>query len=218
MNNRNWLAPGLLLAAIGLPWVLLGGSRGFDPGTPVQLAMEAPPLAYSSDGVPLEYIPVGDFREIFHFDVSPQWISSRWNRVSVTTDGAGWTSYRVPLVTGSNPWDLHGSLTYSLDAKGAPKRIHFVGWTVEKSVIENMLIREFGFSTESTRWLSAYSAKSLGQLTGVALFRLPESTFSNAGNQQIAVWIEINDPRFRGAASDEARQLLRSASAKNGGR
>ncbi len=209
MNDRNWLGPGLLLAGLGLFWLVVGGN-----GEPALPAVDATPQSAEydpNDWRTLEFIPAVDFREIFHFDVTPQWISSRWQRVSQTTNSEGWSLHRVPLVTGTNGWDIHGSLTYSFDAQGTLKRIHFAGWTADTSLLESTLTQNFGFSPEKTGWLGAFTRKSLGQLTGVALFRLPEIRQMSAANQQIAVWLEINDPRFRGRASAEASELLKNA-------
>jgi hypothetical protein len=53
--------------------------------------------------------------------------------------------YRVPLVTGPNPHDLAGSMTYYFNAKQEVQRITFVGTTGDPAALVALATRRFGF-------------------------------------------------------------------------
>ena len=59
---------------------------------------------------PLGFHPVHDFRQVFRFDLTPEQVKQRWDRVTSTSIGKSYRGLRVALVTGVNPWDLHGSI------------------------------------------------------------------------------------------------------------
>ena len=47
---------------------------------------------------PLPFVPVMDFAEILRFDLNPNWIKQRWNRVSTSPGEDGLQGFRVALV------------------------------------------------------------------------------------------------------------------------
>ena len=61
--------------------------------------------------LPMAFHPVGDFDEVFRFDIYPGWVKNRWARVSTAPAQPKLSGMRVILVTGVNPTDLKGSLT-----------------------------------------------------------------------------------------------------------
>ena len=53
--------------------------------------------------------------EALRFDLTPQYVAQRWTRVSTSLRDRGLKGMRVPLVTGTDPTDLFGSVTYFFD-------------------------------------------------------------------------------------------------------
>lgn len=157
---------------------------------------------------PLEFLPVTNLEEIFRFDVSSEWIMSRWNRVSTSPGDSGLHGLRVALVTGTNSWDLHGSLTYFFDANQRPQRITFRGWAGDAKKLTEFLTQRYEFRTQPTQWAGFYLAKKRRKETGGILMQHPAVIYRENRVQQIAVVLEINNPQGEFALSDEFRSLI----------
>ena len=112
---------------------------------------------------PLEFLPITNFEEVIRFDATQGWIKSRWKRVFPTPVADGLHGLRVALVTGTNSWDLHGSLTYFLDPSQRVQRITFRGWAGDATKLTNLLNQKYGFRPQQTHWAGFYIAqKSAG--------------------------------------------------------
>jgi hypothetical protein len=101
------------------------------PGSPSaarQPAVAAKPLRTNQ---PLDGGPVQELEEVLRFDISPAWVTQRWPRVSTTvsTSEPVMQGYRVPVVTGTRPDDIAGSLTYYFTGQQHVRRIAFQGTT-----------------------------------------------------------------------------------------
>jgi len=59
---------------------------------------------------PVQFVPISNFQEVFRFDVSPVWVKQRWDRLTAIPAEQGLHGLRTALVTGTNTWDLNGSL------------------------------------------------------------------------------------------------------------
>lgn len=110
--------------------------------------------------LPTEPAEAIDLADVFRFDVSPQNVGRTWNRVNNNLRDGGLRGYRVPLVTGSEPDDLAGSLTYYFDTSRA-RRITFAGSTADPARLVEFLSRQFGFQrvgAQNAR-VATYSAR-----------------------------------------------------------
>lgn len=152
---------------------------------PVFSGSNTPPAASQPDAVPQSQVDVqppaagyrvGNFLDIFNFDITPDWVTSRWKHVAsvgpVHTRG-----YRVPLVTGTDKSDLVGNLTYYFDAHLEVEKITFEGFTgdLDRLVITlrhfnmakrltsdpNMLIYETPTPTKQRSYLKTYHRTAL---------------------------------------------------------
>ena len=146
------------------------------------------------EAAPLEFMPVGRLSEVIRFDVYPNWVKSRWKRVSTSATDYGLHGLRVPLVTGVNPADLHGSLTYYFDANQHVQRIGFRGWTGDATRLVDLLIKQYDFKAQQTHMSGLYLAKSWRKVTGALLLQHPTIIRADTPNKQVAVSFEINKP------------------------
>lgn len=100
--------------------------------------------------MPADTRPEGAFpqhlAEVLRFDVSPGWIMARWPRVSTALAYLELHGYRVPLVTGTTPGDLAGSLTYYFNAQQQVQRIVFHGTTGDVRNVVTLLVTQYGFT------------------------------------------------------------------------
>ncbi len=145
---RTIMLGGLLLAAAaGGPYLLSNGqdilsslgqwttqeSPGESAAAPLQAATtveSAPGTGLPGSQLPaLEGRPVDDLAEVLRFDITPGWVLARWPRVATGMAHVEYQGYRVPLVTGTAPDDLAGSLTYYFNARQQVAQINFRGTT-----------------------------------------------------------------------------------------
>lgn len=142
MFSRPMLFLGVLVAAVVVPYVLLDENlsgvvrdnwdrllgRVEEEKDEVLNALHAANYSPAS-GKPGHSVwtPI---EQVFRFDLTPQSIASRWPRVStVAGSDPDQLGMRVVLVTGTQPDDIAGSLTYYFDQHHQLQRITFTGMT-----------------------------------------------------------------------------------------
>ncbi len=91
----------------------------------------AQPLPTTDLALPTEpaAVPLPRLEELFHFNIQPDWITYHWPRVSADLLRGDLAGMRVPLVSGTEPYDLAGSLSYYFDRDRLLQRIDFQGST-----------------------------------------------------------------------------------------
>lgn len=149
-----------------------------------------------------------DYREVFRFDVTPNWVKASWPRVST-----GWTEdqlegYRVPLVTGTRVNDLTGSLTFFFDAEHRVQRLRFVGNTGDASRLVELVTRYFDMELEPTRLAGLYTHRYLGKPVSVLRIAHDSVLRADRPNLQLSIVLEINNPRGSYKLSDAVGELL----------
>src|SRR5262245_44635854 len=113
---------------------------------------------------------ISNFGEVFRFDISPQASRYKWSRVSAGLGDPRLQGYRVPLVTGTCPSDLAGSLTYYFDGQPRLRRITFLGTTADPQRLIDFLCRQYGFrrtqsaNTRVTAWRVRFRFSGLLQI------------------------------------------------------
>lgn len=159
----------------------------------------------------LQFWPVGDFREIFNFDLNSSFISSRWSRVSTFPAEDSLTAMRVPLVTGTQEWDLQGSLTYYFDSNKKLRRILFRGWTGDPSALTFFAVDHLGFKRKKANTDGLYIQTQLFQQIGLLRIDHPSIQSQNHPGQRMTVVFEINDPKSTLRLSRQTALLVDSS-------
>ena len=157
---------------------------------------------------PMEFLPITDFQEIFRFDISSSWVKQRWKRVSTNPGDVGLHGLRIALVTGTNSWDLHGSLTYYFDAQQRLQRITFRGWTGDAGRLLQLLETRFEFQPQQTHLAGFYTAQHRRKFTGGLLMKDPPVVYAENPIEKLAIVMEINDPSGTFELSEEFRALI----------
>lgn len=199
------------------------GLPGQFASTPVQPAILNPPaggiviLPGTANGpdltaAPMEFLPTTNLAEIFRFDVSPNWVKSRWPRVSTAPTEPGLHGMRVALVTGTNRNDLQGSLTYYFDANQRVQRISFQGWAGDTARLIELMSKTFDLRSQPTHFAGLYVSSNRRGPTGAMIMRHPDVVRSENPNQQVAVVLEVNNPQGSFPISQNMQQMLNSAS------
>ena len=157
---------------------------------------------------PMQFIPVMNFEEIFRFDISPGWVKSRWKRVSTSPGDLGLHGLRVAVVTGTNSWDLHGSLTYYFGSNQRLQRITFRGWAGDSTRFTNLLTQKYNFKSQPTHTAGYYLAQTKRKPTGGLLIKHPAVIYTENPVQQVALVMEMNQPNGPFQLSSDFRSLI----------
>jgi hypothetical protein len=113
----------------------------------------------------LEGAPARGLEEILQFEGSPAWVIARWPRVTAGLAELDLQGYRVPLVSGTGPDDLAGSLTYYFNKDQKIERIIFHGTTGDPRKLITLVTSKYSFLHEPTSdpSLSLFQAKWHGK-------------------------------------------------------
>ena len=113
----------------------------------------------------------------------------------------------MPLATGTNPWDLTGSLTYYFDERQRPKKITFRGWTGDATHLTQLLTSRYRFEPNGLN-SGIYLAKRRTQTTGALILKQPPVVRASEPNYQTAVYLELNNPAWFAEITDETKSVL----------
>lgn len=152
--------------------------------------------------------PVGDLREVLRFDISPDWVTQRFTRVSTVLADTALEGLRVPLVTGIGPSDLAGSITYYFDNFGTLQRVMLHGFTGDVSQVVRSMTEHYGLEAEPTLDAGVYTRRWNGiPVHFLRLTRAPV-VYSDAVHHKFVVYLELNQPDLRFGISPEAQRII----------
>jgi hypothetical protein len=168
MLNRPMLFVGVLIAAVVVPYVLLdknlaqaargqweriAGKSRLDLTVLPEHSTNARPSAST-----IATAPAVSIEEAFRFDLHPQWVASRWPRVSTVLGEPKQLGMRVALVSGTRPDDVAGSLTYYFDEHHQLQRITFTGFTSDPRRLLTAVVTPNGLQSQPTTGVARYIA------------------------------------------------------------
>ena len=81
-------------------------------------------------------------------DVTKEWVYQRWPRKSTSLAELDLYGVRVPLVTGTQTYDLAGSLTYYFGVDGRVQRISFRGRTGDTTQLVALVTQRYGLQPQ----------------------------------------------------------------------
>jgi hypothetical protein len=177
---------------------------GVMPSAAAQAGAVGPGL----EGPRLEGPTVQDFRQVIRFDVSPRWVAQYWSRVTTVTSELELEGLRVPLVTGGQPSDLAGSLTYYFNKHHTLQRLTFHGVTGDERRLVATLITTFGFKEQPALGGGMYVTTWNGKPSSVLRVQYAPIVSSTAPNAQKQITLEINRPGEFQRLSAEMKELV----------
>lgn len=169
MFGRPLLLTGALAAAVAVPYLLLdeqlaksartqlkrltGEAKAADHEELVALAEPTSPSAATTaaDATAAVKAPTAvPLEEAIRFNVTPEWVTARWPRVTSVTGDSSHLGLRVALVSGTEPTDVAGSLTYYFDQEHQLQRITLLGVSGDESRLVGLACRHFGLRPTQT--------------------------------------------------------------------
>ena len=168
MPGKNMRLLLTLLAAVGIPYLWFSdrlprspdreGAAAvsgeipafrFSGATPQARPEESAADAGKQEGpTPAAETQVNELAEVLRFDVSPDWVTQRWPRVSSVRSEQNLEGMRVALVTGTDLEDVAGSLTYYFDMMDRVVRISFQGQTGSDRQLVELVTKTYGLHPE----------------------------------------------------------------------
>ncbi|MBI84586.1 MAG: hypothetical protein CMJ81_15440 [Planctomycetaceae bacterium] len=143
---------------------------------------------------PITGQPVTELGEIFRFNVTPEWVMYRWPRVTTQLADLELNGLRVPLVTGTNKYDLAGSLTYYFDKKQQLQRISFRGFTDDESKLVELVTKHCGLRPVSTLARGLYLVKWNGKPRSALRICTASIVRADSPYTRLDVELELNRP------------------------
>ncbi len=173
-------------------------------GSPFELL----PTPMGSAGPTLVGRPVGDLREVLRFDISPQWVTERFSRVTTVLADLQLNGLRVPLVTGTDPDDLAGSVSYYFDQSDHLQRVMVHGFTGDPHALISTMTEHYGLQGEPTLEAGVYTKRWNGMPVHFVRITRAPIVYSDALHHKFTVFLELNQPDLRYGISPEAQRIV----------
>ncbi|MFO0913070.1 MAG: DUF6690 family protein [Pirellulales bacterium] len=183
------------------------------PAPPDVATDTAPPAIPAPRTRAVTWPPVGGppaqtLADVVRFDATPQWMMGNWSRVARLPFDNGWQVYRVPLATGSQPFDVCGSLTYVFDAQPSVQRVSFDGWTGDPSRVIDTAVRFWNMAPDATYGPGLYLGKVGDQVLGVLQVGTAQVMLADRPQERYQLKLELNRAGSKLGLSEEMTGLL----------
>ena len=216
MLPRNILMPAAFVTAIGVPLIAFqpdwnSAPRKYTEPTVDLVRLSANEFEALCGDNQLVYMPIASLGEVLRFDVYPNWVKSRWARVSTAPSSDGLQGMRVALVTGPNTWDICGALTYYFDENMRVQRISLIGDTGDASQLVKYLVAQFQFQVHPSKAAGLLTASKRRRMYGILKLENPTVINAADANHQVRVVMELNNPDGKLAVSQLMVGLVQSS-------
>jgi hypothetical protein len=118
---------------------------------------------------------------------------------------------RVPFVSGTQPTDIAGSLTYYFDAAQTVRRIQFHGKTGDPTMLAALMMQFYRLQPETSLGGHLYTTRWNNRITSVMQLTPAPVIYSHDLNARYQVFLEINQPSQEYGLTREAEQFLQAA-------
>jgi hypothetical protein len=167
-------------------------------GAPTSPAHTPPPVVHQHPlAVDPEKVetPLVTMDEAFRFNITPQWVMSRWPRVTSGLPDANLHGMRVTLITGLSTDDLAGALTYYFTSGQRVARLTFSGTTGNPRKFVAMVQQRFRFEPfNSQPGVEKYEIRWNGEAHSELLIRHASVLKSSMPNARYQIQMSVVDP------------------------
>ena len=241
--NKPMTAALLLAGAAGGPYVLYETDAGQAARntatqaigvTPTASAIGATPGTSSSAasswwgsssnpsaGAPAQSAPVlsvtqiNSLAEVLRFDIPPAWVMQNFPTVNTGVGDMNLDGLRVPLITGTRPDDLVGTLTYYFDRFQRVQRISLHAVTGDPTRIGNEIQRNYRLQQQPALGGGLYTTTWNGTPTSILHITPATVITAEQQNARFTVFLEINQPGLQYGLSSQAQALIQAGKQMN---
>ncbi len=146
--------------------------------------------------------------EVLRFDIAPGWVLERFPRVSTVLADTQLDGLRVPLVTGTSPSDIAGTLTYSFDRFKRLQRLTVQGTTGDATRFMAELQQQYQMQQVPSLGGVLYLLSWNGKATSIVHVTPASVIYADSPYARFEVLIELNQAGLEYGLSAAARQLL----------
>ena len=147
--------------------------------------------------------------EVLSMEITHDWVTQRFTRVTTTLADVGYDGLRVPLVTGTTETALTGSLTYYFDRSRQLQRITFHGTTGNPQELIALLTQVMQFEQKKCLGGQLYTRGWMGRTNSVCRIRPAGVLHAGAQSTRYEVLLEMNRGQWKTSLSPTAKQLLK---------
>ncbi|MCC7338796.1 MAG: hypothetical protein IT422_27195 [Pirellulaceae bacterium] len=147
-------------------------------------------------------------QEVLRFDIAPGWVLERFPRVSTVLADTQLDGLRVPLVTGTAPSDIAGTLTYSFDRYKRLQRVVVQGMTGDATRFMSELQQQYQMQQVPSLGGVLYLLSWNGKATSIVHIEPAAVIYADSPYARFKVLIELNQAGLEYGLSREAQQLL----------
>lgn len=218
VSRRMWFA-GLGAALIG-PYLALDGNLpkllqsgrdqawGSSSREPDWLSTAASQPAGLEDQQLLT--PTVSLTEVLRYDVAPAWVVARWPRVATVVGDLEWSGMRVPLITGDQPQDIVGSLTYYFDSHQQLRRILLEGYCGDERAIVALAMQNFNLLPEPSTAGGLYAFRWSREPLNVLAVQYAPLVNADSPHRRHVI-LELNRPEAGWRLSPQMRALVEAS-------
>jgi hypothetical protein len=203
------LVPGKLISAVNAT-TQSGSAQSSSWWNPFVAASPTSPAGTPASGPEYVVTQINSLSEVLRFDISPAWVIQHFPRVNTGLAELQLDGMRVPLITGTRPDDIVGSLTYYFDHFQRVQRITMQGVTGDPTRLGNELQRNYRMQQQPALGGGLYTINWNGQPTSIlhiapaALITVEQQT------ARFELYLELNQPGLQYGLSPQSQRLLQT--------
>jgi hypothetical protein len=160
--------------------------------------------------VSLQQTAIHSLTEVLRFDMTPAAIFQKFPRVTTVLAETQLDGLRVPLVTGTNPSDIAGTLTYYFDRYQRLQRVTIHGITGDPTRFLAELQQSYHLQQQPSLGGSLYLLTWNGRPTSLAYVSPAPVIYADSPYSRFNVLIEINQQGLEYGMSAEGQHLLQA--------
>lgn len=178
------------------------------PQTLGDLHFEPQPLPSIASQTAIEQPRIQALQEVIRFDINPTWVLQRFPRVTTVLADLNLDGMRVPLVTGTHPTDLAGTLTYYFDRHKRVQRISLQGLTGDPSRFMAELQHVYQLQEQPALGGVLYLRKWNGKPASLVYAEPSGVITADDPFARFRMFVEINNASLEYGISAEAQEFL----------
>ena len=158
----------------------------------------------------LSVTQINSLAEVLRFDIPPAWVMQNFPTVNTGVGDMNLDGLRVPLITGTRPDDLVGTLTYYFDRFQRVQRISLHAVTGDPTRIGNELQRNYRLQQQPALGGGLYTTTWNGTPTNILQITPATLITAEQQNARFTVFLEINQPGLQYGLSAQAQALIQT--------
>ncbi|MDG2384666.1 MAG: hypothetical protein P8N76_23555 [Pirellulaceae bacterium] len=191
---------------------LIGGKANKDPVPLEPKSSDANGTALSGPGMRHVRLtgPVGlSVADLLRFDITKAWLQQNWKTVTTDLPAHPLHGYRVPIMTGTQPYDVVGSLTYYFNEHHRIERITLHGFTSDYTALTTLVQQRFGLKQYASVGPATYLAfYGENPINFMQIQVAPAPTAGAGPVTRFEIELELNLPTQEALLSAEKLQKL----------